>query len=168
MHLYLVRHGIAVNVGEQGVTSDGDRMLSAEGRDKTAGAARGLKAIGCAPQRIVSSPLIRARETADIIADVLGGVENVEEDEILSTSSYGSNVVAWLSSQPVQDTMLVGHQPTCGEIASLLLSATDDVDVAFKKVAVCCISFESTALPGEGWLEWMLPPRMLRELGEKS
>jgi phosphohistidine phosphatase len=140
-------------------------MLSATGRDKTAAAARGLKAMGCAPQRIVSSPLIRARETAEIVATVLGVSAKIEEDNILSTASYGSNVVAWLSSQPRKDTMLVGHQPTCSEVVSLLLTATDDVDVVFKKAATCCMSFEGTPLPGEGWLEWMLQPRMLRELG---
>lgn len=68
MTLYIVRHGIAVDLGKEGVTQDDDRMLNGEGRKKTRQIAKALRKLDCTPGRVVTSPLIRAAETADILA----------------------------------------------------------------------------------------------------
>jgi phosphohistidine phosphatase len=71
MNLLIVRHGIAVDRGDPAYPWDDDRPLTAEGIHKFRIAARGLKALGVHPERIVSSPLVRARQTAEILRDAV-------------------------------------------------------------------------------------------------
>ena len=69
MKIFLVRHGIAVDLGEHGVKSDADRMLSTVGKRRVKDIALALKRLGAVPERIASSPLTRARETAEIFSN---------------------------------------------------------------------------------------------------
>ena len=104
MKVYLVRHGTAVNIGEQGVTTDAARMLSDEGRAKTGKAARGLSRVpDVTIERIVSSPLVRALETAEIFAKALGVKRMVESLPELAPGRSTEDVTAWLAAQPPAD-----------------------------------------------------------------
>jgi phosphohistidine phosphatase len=166
MDLYLVRHGIAVERGTEGVRTDADRMLSEEGQARTGAVARGLSAMGCAPGRIASSPLVRAWQTAEIMARDL---DTTAEPEVLHALAIGSEpeaVVDWLAHQDDESIMLVGHMPDMAELASLLLAGDAPAEVRFKKAAVACFSFVERVKAGHGCLEWLLQPRQLRMLGK--
>ena len=165
MILYLVRHGIAVDVGEKGVRRDSERMLSNEGRVKTEQAARGLHTLQCAPDRVISSPLCRAVETAEIMAAVLCPGATAETCELLSPCSDLDELVFWLRSQASAAVMLVGHMPDLAELAALLLTAELSANILFKKASACCLSFPGTVRSGSGALQWLLQPRQLRLLG---
>lgn len=167
MVVTIVRHGPAVDVGENGVKRDGDRMLSDEGREKTAAVAAGLRALECRPDHIFTSPLIRARETAELLASGLMDNGAVTMAEELLPGVPTSDIIAWLARQKASELMLVGHLPSVAELASALIAGTDDVDVAFKKATACRISFDTRVRVGAGTLEWLLPPRVLRMVGSK-
>ena len=168
MILYLMRHGTAVNVGERGVRTDAHRMLSEEGVDKTRAVAHGLKRImGDELKRLVSSPLVRARETAEIVAGILGGGIGVETADELSGGADPLEVVAWLRRQPAVPTLLVGHMPDLGALASCLTSGAARTQIDFKKAGVARIVFEHHVTAGHGALEWLLTPGQLRQLGRE-
>jgi phosphohistidine phosphatase len=158
MNIYIVRHGIAVDIGEQGVEDDEGRMLSAEGQRKTARVAAGLKALDCRPARIVSSPLLRAVETAEILARALRPAAPLEQLALLEPDEPPRDAVAWLAEQADEDIMLVGHLPHAAEFAALLLGVRGSGGLLFKKAAACCIACDHPARAGEGALVWHLPP----------
>lgn len=162
----IVRHGTAVNVGEKGVRRDADRMLSPEGREKTRQAALGLRRIDCRPALVLSSPLVRAVETAEIFAETL----QVEED-IRILPAIGSPIdlraaVSSLRSCADFPVMLVGHMPGLSDLASSLVSGGCSAAFAMRKASVLCIAFDGTPAPGAGALEWFVPPKVLRSLGQ--
>ena len=168
MRIYLVRHGIAVAIGERGVQSDADRMLTPEGIEKTEAVARGLSRLECAPVRIVSSPLRRAHETAEIICRELSrqnGPRTVEVLEDLSTDGRAEAVLRWVRRQNDASLMLVGHLPGIAEVASLLLTGHREADLLFKKAAAACLTLEGQAPHTLATLEWLIQPAALKQLG---
>ncbi|MBD3343672.1 MAG: phosphohistidine phosphatase SixA [Chitinivibrionales bacterium] len=162
MEIILVRHGIAVDRTAPGISSDEERTLTDEGIAKTRNAARGLKEMGVVPQRIISSPLVRARQTAEVVASVCAPKSKIETSALLSPGEPLSATTGWLEKQKEINIMLVGHMPDTAELASLLLSTTPTLDIRFKKAAACCISFTGKCKSGAGCLEWLLQPKHLR------
>lgn len=167
MQLYLVRHGIAENVSASG--SDADRTLTDEGRDKMARAVRGLVEIGVTLDRIVTSPLLRAKETAEILAEGLGGVE-IDVASELAAGASPQKVLAVAAHTEADGLALVGHQPDLGRVASVLLSGSPSTcPLPFRKGAVAC--FEGEIVPGGGHrmdLEWFVTPKQLRAIGRRG
>ncbi len=164
MKLYLVRHGIAENARED--AADGARRLTALGIERSRAAAAGLARMGCDAQRIVSSPLSRAVETARIFADALGlDASAVEQANALATDGDVSELLAWLRGQPRVPTMLVGHMPGLGLLVTNLICGRSETVLRLKKAGVCLLTSEHDMLPGTWVLEWFLPPDLLRLAG---
>ena len=165
MNVYLVRHGIALDLGEQGIVRDADRPLSDEGKALTCEVARGLRAVvGDEAMRIISSPLLRARETAEIFAKALGVATPVETLAELTSEGDVEAVAEWIERQPPKSLMMVGHMPDMSDLASCLACPQGVLQVVFKKAAVMRISFEARAGKGRGCIEWLLPPGILRRI----
>jgi phosphohistidine phosphatase len=165
MQLYLMRHGAAVNIGQRGVTRDAERMLSEEGIEKTRGVAEGLRTVLDAPlARIIASPLIRAKQTAEIAAKISAPDVNVETADVLQPDAEAADAIAWLGGQPAGPTMLVGHMPNLSALASLLVSGTHRAGFQFRKSAILCVQFDGKAAAGKGEVVWFLQPGMLRRL----
>lgn len=166
MNICLVRHGIALDVGQKGIARDQDRPLSEEGVLRTREAAMGLRALGVTPSGVYSSPLLRARQTADILSNVLteGGTE-VEEVEVLSPDVPAVETCKWLERCPGETIMLVGHLPNVARLSSFLLTGSAETDIEFRKSAACMITFERRLQAGRGRLEWLIQPKALREIG---
>jgi len=166
MQLYLMRHGAAVDVGQKGVTRDADRMLSAEGVEKTRAAAEGLKEIVDPPlARVVASPLVRARQTAELAAQVAAPGVEVEEERSLQPSADVDVTVRWLIRQPDVPTLLVGHMPDLSALASRLTAGTERAAFDFKKSAVLCLQFDGRPAAGKGVVAWFIPAGILRRIG---
>lgn len=165
MNLYLVRHGIAVDIGEQGVKRDADRMLSAEGAEKTRLAGGGLKRAGCRPERILASPRVRSHQTADILQSVLAPRVRVEVCRELDMATPLSRMLKWAESLEGESIMLVGHMPDVAVLASALV-ANGPLAVHFRKAATMCIRFEGEPRAHHGIMEWFLPPAVLRALAK--
>jgi phosphohistidine phosphatase len=159
--LLLVRHAIPVPSGTPGIADD-DRPLTDEGRRKFREAARGLAAIARRPDVLLTSPLPRALETAEIAAGAWGGVEPTLEPA-LASGSVGA-ILAALARQPAASLIgVVGHEPTLSTLLARLVGGADPDRLAFRRGGVALVS-----LPGEpadgGRLVWYLRPRLLRAL----
>lgn len=164
MLLYIVRHGIAHEMGEKGIMRDSERPLSPEGHRKTAAVAEGLRSLGVAPHRIASSSLIRARETADIMARILTRGVTVETLDDLQPGGDPNAVIAWLNTCIESAIMLVGHMPDVNDLTSILIAGQPVLDIVYKKAAVACLECEGRAAPGKFRLHWLIQPGPLREL----
>ena len=168
MKLYLVRHGIALNVGEQGINRDHDRPLSDAGRDKTRRAARGMKALGHIPDVIGTSPLVRAEQTAQIFRDALEVEAEVAICDFMAPGGTVTELMTWLKEQSVESAMVVGHMPDLAWFTHSCIDESDRHDVHFKKAAVACVSFDGNPGVGRGRFEWLHPPRFLRTRGAEE
>lgn len=162
--LYLVRHGIAKNVGEDGIRRDFDRPLSDLGIERTNQVMAGLDhVIEDYPDAILTSPLIRAKETAEICAAKLQGSYEVVSTDKLEPGTTSVEILQWIDHLDWASMMLVGHMPDMAMLAGTCL-ASEKLDIVFKKASVCCIRFYSHIRPAGGELRWHLPPEILRNL----
>lgn len=117
LRLYIMRHGPAENSAPSG--RDGDRPLSEAGRARTMAVARELERRGQRPQRIFSSPLVRARQTADIVAGVFGCAIDVRDE--LAPSESAPDIVRQVESTSLERLLLVGHAPDVSILTAELI-----------------------------------------------
>jgi len=164
MQLYLIRHGIAVDIGEFGVKRDKDRMLSDKGAKRTRQVAKALAAMQCFPDRIVTSPLVRAVQTAGILAEQLTPGIEPELCEHLKPGSSAEEMVRWLGTGSARSVLAVGHMPDLSRLAALLLCADSSPFLELKKAGACSLTFPQRPKPGAARLEWLLEPRFLRQM----
>jgi phosphohistidine phosphatase len=164
IELYLIRHGLAAARGDDH-PDDAKRPLTAQGVARLRREARGLKALGVTFDQVLTSPLLRAQQTAEILGLALGSKAPVAQLEALAPGGAASAVATALADYSRRSSIaLVGHEPNMGELAARLLGTR--VAIPFKKGAVCRIDFE--ALPPEkpGQLVWFATPKMLRRIGK--
>lgn len=163
MLLYLVRHAIAEDRGEAW-PDDRERPLSEVGRARMERQVQGLVALGVTLEEILSSPLVRTRQTADILAHGLPGRPRVRDFPPLEPGKRPKEALAALGDFSRKKSLaLVGHEPGLGELAASLLGQRSPLE--FKKGAVALI--EVPMMPpaaGSGALRWLVTPRILRRL----
>ena len=161
MKLLLVRHAAAVPSGTPGVPDD-ERPLTSEGAAKFRVAAKGLARIARRPDVLLTSPLPRARATADIAAQAFKRIEPTVEPAL----AHGSvdQILTALGRRPSDATIaLVGHEPTLSMILARLLGAADSERLAFKKGGAALVDLPDGPSAG-GQLVWFLKPKVLRAL----
>ncbi len=162
MEIYLIRHGIAADASPDG--SDRLRELTAEGVAKLRGEAAGLDRLEVRLGLILSSPLVRARQTADVLARHLGTKPPVVVSSALAPSGSPADVAAELRKhQNVGPIALVGHEPGIGMLAARWLGAP--APIGFKRGGVCRIDFDASIRDGAGTLRWFATPKMLLLIG---
>lgn len=163
MKIYLVRHGIAVEGLVRGISRDSERPLTEEGIEETKMVARGLKCIGVKPDLVVASPLVRARQTADIINAELGG--ELTTTDSLAPGVTASNVFKFLKKYPnSEEIFLVGHEPDMGELVKEIVAGGFEFSLPFKKAAVCCVEVADLPPTMPGTLKWLVTPEILVSL----
>ncbi|MGA7159461.1 MAG: phosphohistidine phosphatase SixA [Bacteroidota bacterium] len=163
MFIYLLRHGIAVQRGTAGYPND-DRPLTDDGKDKMRKGARGIANLIDKIDIILTSPLIRAHDTAKIAAEALGEDHKIEVCKELLPGSSAKKLILYLAKYKNLDhIMIVGHEPDLGFFASALLGSEHSV-IEFKKGAICCIEVSGVPPHGSGTLHWHLQPKQLRDL----
>lgn len=160
--LYLVRHGIAADQGGAYPT-DASRPLTDDGIARWRLQVRGLGSLDVEINHVLSSPLLRCRQTADLLADGLGGRAAVTIVEALGPGGRLEEVVAALGAcRHAAGVALVGHEPSIGHLAAHVLGA--HASIPFKKGAVCRIDVASLPPRAAGTLVWFLPPKAQRAL----
>jgi phosphohistidine phosphatase len=160
--LYLIRHGLAEERGEAW-PDDGKRPLTEEGISRLRKATRGLARLGVTFDVILSSPLIRTRQTADIIAAGLSPRPSVVNVDSLAPGSAHAAFVADLEKHARNNGIgIVGHEPGIGELAARLIGSRHSIE--FKKGAICRIDIDEIPPGGPGDLRWMMTPKILRAL----
>jgi phosphohistidine phosphatase len=163
MKLYLVRHGIAVPHGMAGMAED-ERPLTEEGIKKLNLSAPGLRSLGCTPEVILTSPLPRARQTAEILAAALAARTSLEICAPLAPSGRRERVYEEIRRRGCQSLMLVGHQPSLGEIAAEIAWGTPQNYIEIKKGGACALELEITRGIPRGALLWLLTPSVLSSI----
>ncbi|MET0556938.1 MAG: phosphohistidine phosphatase SixA [Vicinamibacteria bacterium] len=158
MRVFIIRHAIAEERAP-GVVDD-ERRLTKRGQKRFRGAARGLARLYAPPSVMISSPLVRARQTARIASQAWDGLE-VALDDALAGGSV-EDVVKLLARFPADASVaLVGHEPQLSELLAHLVESNDASRLAFKKGGVGVVD-----LPGgpasAGTLAAFLPPGVLR------
>ena len=164
LELYLIRHGVAEERGEDW-PDDSKRPLTADGISRLRKAARGLNALEIGFDQIVSSPLVRTRQTADVFSMELKGAPPIALSDALAPAGSSSSVIQEITRHVRKARVaLVGHEPNLGELAAQLIGARAPLE--FKKGGICRIDFDMLPPKGGGMLRWFLTPKMLRKLGD--
>jgi phosphohistidine phosphatase len=166
MELLLVRHAIAVERGDPAFELDDDRPLTPEGIHKFRLAARGLKVVAPKLDRIVSSPLVRARQTAEILREAVAPHRKIEFCEHLVPSGELEALVQYLGGLGSGPVALVGHEPHLSSFTSFLLAGKNGAAfVEYKKGGASLMTFPHEPAAGSGTLEWLIQPGALRDIG---
>lgn len=162
--LYLVRHAPAAERGPA-YPDDRQRPLTPDGEARMAEIAAGIAALGVELDEILTSPFVRTRQTAEILARAWNPPPKVTDLSALATDGRPADVFAALAKRSARRRVaLVGHMPGIGELAAALLGLPEALD--FKKGAVCCVEIDALPPRRRGRLQWFAPPRMLRRLGK--
>jgi phosphohistidine phosphatase len=165
--LYIVRHGIAVPYGTIGFQDD-ERPLTPKGERRMRQIGRGLSALGLGLEldRIVTSPLPRARRTAQILAAELHLVDHLEVSTTLAADSDAQTIADWLRERTEDRLMIVGHNPALSDLVGLLtLGEAGMFPFDLKKGGLAALSASlRTSLRFQ--LNWTAPPALLRRLAE--
>jgi len=163
--LFLVRHAIAAERGDEW-RDDSKRPLTDTGIERFKEVVKGLAWLGVEVDEIFSSPLVRAKQTANLLAQGLAGKNSgasVKTLETLAPSNQPRAVMNELSiSAKRRRIALVGHEPDLGELAAHLLGSPRAL--LFKKGGVCQIAVQGLTSRRPGELVWFLPPKVLRRL----
>lgn len=168
MNLYLLRHGIAEPARGTSRLADLRRPLSRDGRKKIEEVAAALLELKLGLAAIYHSPLVRAQETAAIVAAQLGLAEQTSELPLLAPGRPLGEIAAYLKALPLEqeDVLLVGHEPQLGRLAAFLVTERAEPPFALRKGGLIRLSIPTQGdLIGRSRLEWMLPPKLLRRLG---
>jgi phosphohistidine phosphatase len=162
--LYILRHGIAFPHGTQGMADD-ERPLTPKGEERMKQISRGLAALELELDRIVTSPLVRARRTAEIVAQELRLVDRLEVSTALGADSSAEAIRDWLGGRSEARLMIVGHNPSLSDLVSLMtLGEVGRLPLDLKKVGIAALSTSTLTSP-RYTLNWVAPPALLRRIG---
>jgi phosphohistidine phosphatase len=163
--LYIIRHGVAEERGDAW-PDDTKRPLSEEGMERLRKSARGLERLGVWIDVILTSPLVRTRQTAEIVASAFDPRPTIVTIDSLAPEGTYTSLVADLEKHARKSRIaLVGHEPGIGELAARLIGSRHSFE--FKKGAVCRIDVEEIPPSGPGDLRWMLTPKILASIKKK-
>jgi phosphohistidine phosphatase len=166
LELYLIRHGLAAQRGDQ-YPDDSKRPLTSQGMARLKTEAKGLDALGVTFAQIVTSPLVRTRQTAEVLAESMKTKAPIANSDSLAPAGTPGAVMQELAKYAKKGSVaLVGHEPNMGELAARLIGARAPLD--FKKGAVCRIDFDVLPPKGAGHLRWFITPKILRRLGKPA
>lgn len=163
MKLYFLRHGIADDQSPGG--RDADRRLTSEGVREMEAVAAGIARLGLRFDRILSSPKVRARHTAEIAAGAIGQAEAVELEPQLAHGCSPFDLAELLRSEPQgARILLVGHQPDLSLNIGALIGGGA---IQMKKASLACLEVHRLQ-PGGAELRWLLHASHLSLIGSAS
>jgi phosphohistidine phosphatase len=163
MRLILMRH--AEPESGAAVATDADRRLTEAGHDTARRIGGALRKMGIHVDRVYTSPLIRARQTAEDVAEGLGCDEAVEESDALGFGFSVYRVLELLQDAGEKSTVLcVGHAPDMNRLAASCIDREGMARLVFKKAAFCGIEFVGKPEAGAGVLQYLFRPNMLLKL----
>ena len=162
MEIYILRHGIAVQRGTPGYKKDSDRPLTEDGIDKIHQVVEAMLAMELKFDLILSSPYVRAAETAKIVAGELD--EEVTFTEFLLPDGNPLELIREINDNKPQSVLLVGHEPDLSRLMSLLISGESEAAIELKKGGLSKLTAEKLMFGQCATLHWLLTPKQLRSL----
>ena len=162
MNLFLLRHGMAVEQTIPEFKLDSDRPLTPEGRKKTGRIAAILSGLQISFDLILTSPYVRARQTAEIVVEVLGAQKALEIGKNLAPGNTLKQLIAELNhrSTPLNEVLLVGHEPELSCLISILVTGKTGLALELKKSGLCKLEIGTLRYGRCATLQWLLAPKL--------
>jgi len=164
MNLYILRHGIAVERGTPGFKMDADRPLTPKGRRQLRQVANSLGKMDLRFDLILSSPFLRARQTAETVAKSLKLKKSLAFSDELTPDGDPKGLIRQLNElKPAPgNVLLVGHEPYLSQFIARLISRGSDVAIDFKKGGLCKLETDSLRFGRCARLIWLLTPKQMK------
>jgi len=170
MNLLLIRHALAEPRDDSLAAGrkDAERALLPRGRRRMRDGARGLHALVSGIDLVVTSPYVRARQTADLVCESFGGVDCIEH-EALAPGHAPEEIAGWLAGRSAEETLaLVGHEPDLSLLTSWFVAGRSTPIFDFGKGGAALLELEQGVGEGRARLAWCLRPRALRDLSRRG
>lgn len=166
MQLYIVRHGIAIDREDPKCPAEAERYLTEEGVEKTTKVAKGIAALGPAPDLLISSPYLRAMQTAEIFATALKyPKQKIQRTDLLLPGADAALFYRELAKNKQAGTVFCfGHAPQLDDLIATGLSSKNHL-TALKKAGVALLELKRVS-PPSGQLVWLATPKILRKSGK--
>ncbi len=166
MNIYLIRHAIAED--ETADKEDSQRALTDKGAKKMRQIAKGLRKLGVEFDIILSSPYLRAKETAEILGDVFKIKKQIAYTDNLMPTGDPDLLITEINEKYTEDAIaLVGHEPYLTRLVSLLSAQAAPLEITLKKGGICRLSADDLHHSRQASIEWLLTPGVLVEVGDK-
>jgi len=166
MQLYIVRHGIAIDREDPKCPADPDRFLTQEGVEKARQVAKGVAEIGVAPDLLLSSPYVRAYQTAELFAEALDYSKNkIRKTDLLLPGAEPLQLFRELAKdKDLSAVFLFGHAPHLDDVLATSIGSRHHIS-ALKKSGVALVELKRM-VPPSGELIWLATPKLLRKIGK--
>jgi len=166
MQLFVVRHGIAIDREDPKCPPDPERYLTEEGVEKTKQVAKGVAALGISADLMLTSPYVRAEQTAEIFASALGYAKpRIRRTDLLLPGAEPSLLFRELAKEKqASSVFLFGHAPHLDDVIATALGSKKHV-TALKKAGVAFLELKRLT-PPIGELIWLAIPKLLRKAGK--
>jgi phosphohistidine phosphatase len=163
MNLYILRHGLAVDRGAPGFKKDSDRPLTAKGKQRLWRIAEAMDALELDFDAILTSPHLRALQTAEIVAETFELRKKLQlSDHLTPTGSPRSLLEQIAKLEPrAKNVLLIGHEPYLGKLIALLTSGHTHLALDLKKGGVCKLEVDTLRYGPCATLAWLLTPKQL-------
>lgn len=167
MELYLLRHGLAVERGTRGFEDDAARPLTPKGRRQMRKIAAAMEKIECNFDLILSSPLLRAKQTAEIVAAGLKLKKRLKFSNALAPGGEAAILLRQLAREKpgAKKILLVGHEPDLSRLVSLLVTGDWHLALDFKKGGLCRLEAQTLCAGKCATLAWLLTPKQMKLIG---
>jgi len=160
MLLYIVRHAPAGEHGDPRYPNDSLRPLTAKGQRRFGRLVKRLIEHGLAPTLVVTSPLLRCRQTAEVlVARVPAEPKLLERDELAPGAPW-EELIAWTNAEGAAEVAWVGHAPDVDRMTAEMIGSAD-TNLSFAKGAIAAIRFADKIAVGEGELCWFVKPKLI-------
>jgi len=167
MNLYIVRHAIAVERGTPGYDDDSQRPLTDKGIKKMKKIVKGLRRQDLKLDKILSSPYVRARDTAKILASEFQKEDQLSfSDNLIPPGNFEALVTEIHEKYAVDNLALVGHEPMLSQLVSWLTTGNTEMKMVLKKGGVCCLFADNLYRDHRADLMWLLTPALMLNLSK--
>ena len=161
MILYFLRHGKA---GQPRATNDDARELTEKGREALRAASPLWRRLNLRPDVVLSSPLPRALQTAELLCESVGG-QPITDDRLRPGASWGDLARAMAEHPDARRVMFVGHEP---DLSAAVVELSGASSVRMRKGGLACLEFYGIPEPGGGEIAWLLDPDLYAAVSEES
>jgi len=164
VNLYILRHGIAAERGTRGFKTDADRPLTPKGKRQLRQIATAMKNLDLRFNLILSSPFLRARQTAEIVAESLKLKRGLAFSDELTPNGDPKALIRQLNELETapENALLVGHEPYLSRLVALLISGKTAVTIDLKKGGLCRLEANSLHFGRCATLVWLLTPKQMK------
>jgi phosphohistidine phosphatase len=167
VNLFVLRHAIAVERGAPGYKDDSLRPLTEKGAKKMQRIAEGMLLLDLSFDAILSSPFIRARQTAEIVAETFHARKQLEFTPHLEAGGDPRKLIEVINEHYDSDAalMVVGHEPYLSGLVSMLVAGSDSMALILKKGGLCKLDVSGLHYGRCATLQWLLTPAQLMRMG---